>query len=95
MVLRLGTSISNWIVPLEALERFSCPPNTKQDPAPFKHLTWPTPETGALDIRLRIKLVRDGKESPLGSSNLKYMYWTPYQQLVCYISEIPKSRYIG
>jgi fumarylacetoacetase len=91
----LGTSISNWIVPIEALERFSCPPNTKQDPAPFKHLTWPTPETGALDVKLRIKLVRDGKESLLGSSNLKYMYWTPYQQLVCDISEIPKSRYIG
>ena len=25
--------------------------------------------------------MRDGKEHVLGSSNLKYMYWTPYQQL--------------
>ncbi|KAK4555026.1 hypothetical protein LTR86_007792 [Recurvomyces mirabilis] len=76
-----GTSISNWIVPMEALEPFACEPNTKQDPAPFEHLKWPSPKDGALDIKLRIKLVRDGKESVLGTSNLKYLYWTPYQQL--------------
>lgn len=76
-----GTAISNWIVPIEALEAFSCPPNTKQDPPPFEHLTWPSPKDAALDVKLRIKLVRDGKESTLGTSNLKYMYWTPYQQL--------------
>ncbi|KAK5172068.1 uncharacterized protein LTR77_003705 [Saxophila tyrrhenica] len=76
-----GTSISNWITPMEALEPFSCPPNTKQDPPPFKHLTWPTPEDAALNVRLRIKLIRDGQEKTVGRSNLKYMYWTPYQQL--------------
>lgn len=66
---------------MEALEVFSCPPNTKQNPAPFKHLTWPDSNTGALDVKLRIKLVRDGKETVTGTSNLRYMYWTPYQQL--------------
>lgn len=66
---------------MEALEPFSCPPNTKQDPAPFKHLTWPKPSDGALDIKLRIKHIRNGKEIVAGTSNLKYMYWTPYQQL--------------
>lgn len=66
---------------MEALEPFSCPVNTKQDPPPFEHLTWPTPNDAALDIKLKIKLVRDGKENDLGTSNLKYMYWTPYQQL--------------
>ncbi|KAK3719530.1 hypothetical protein LTR37_004388 [Vermiconidia calcicola] len=76
-----GTTISNWIVPMEALEPFSCAPNTKQDPPPFEHLTWPEPKEGALDVKLRIKLVRDGKGTILGKSNLKYMYWTPYQQL--------------
>ena len=76
-----GTSISNWIVPMEALQPYSCAPNTKQDPAPFEHLTYPKAEEGAIDIKLRIKLVRDGKESVLGTSNLKYLYWTPYQQL--------------
>ncbi|TKA23908.1 hypothetical protein B0A54_17831 [Friedmanniomyces endolithicus] len=77
-----GTSISNWIVPMEALEPYSCPPNTKQNPPPFEHLSWPgAKDDGALNIKLRIKLVRDGKESVLGTSNLKYLYWTPYQQL--------------
>jgi fumarylacetoacetase len=66
---------------MEALEPFSCPPNTKQDPPPFEHLTWPTTENGALDVKLSIKLLRDGKETKLATSNLKYMYWTPYQQL--------------
>lgn len=77
----LGTSIGNWIVPMEALDPFSCAPNTKQDPAPFPHLTWPDDKVGALDIKLRIRLVRGGREYVLGSSNLKYLYWTPYQQL--------------
>lgn len=77
----LGTSISNWVVPLEALNPFSCAPNTKQDPPPFSHLTWPGEENGALDIKLRVRLVRNGKEHVLGTSNLKYLYWTPYQQL--------------
>lgn len=66
---------------MEALEPHSCAPNTKQDPAPFEHLSWPHPKDGALDVRLRIKLVRNGQEHVLGTSNLKYMYWTPYQQL--------------
>lgn len=68
-------------MPIEALEPFSCQPNTKQDPPPFKHLAWPTPEDGALDVKLRIRLVREGQTTQLGTSNLKYMYWTPYQQL--------------
>ncbi|KAK5132099.1 hypothetical protein LTR08_000349 [Meristemomyces frigidus] len=76
-----GTSISNWIVPMEALEPYACAPNTTQDPAAFEHLTFPKAEEGALDIKLRVKLVRDGKESVLATSNLNYLYWTPYQQL--------------
>lgn len=76
-----GTSISNWIVPMEALSPFACSPNTTQDPKPFPHLSWPNPSTGALDIKLKITLLRAGKTHPLSTSNLKYMYWTPYQQL--------------
>jgi fumarylacetoacetase len=77
-----GTSISNWVVPIEALEPFSCAPHLDQNPKPFEHLTWPTgKDDGALDIKLKIKLVRDGEEHTLGTSNLKYLYWTPFQQL--------------
>ncbi|KAF1988010.1 fumarylacetoacetate hydrolase [Aulographum hederae CBS 113979] len=76
-----GTSISNWIVPMEALEPYSCSPKNVQDPPPFEHLTWPGKADGALDIKLSIKLVRNGKTHELSKSNLKYLYWTPYQQL--------------
>ncbi|KAK4508624.1 hypothetical protein PRZ48_002363 [Zasmidium cellare] len=75
-----GTSISNWIVPIEALEPFSTAPHLAQDPKPFGHLTYPDGK-GALDVKLRVKLVRAGRESILSTSNLKYLYWTPYQQL--------------
>lgn len=81
-----GTSISNWIVPMEALEKYPSAPQIKQDPPPFPHLTYPREEEAALDIKLRIKLVRDGKETVLGTSNLKYLYWTPYQQLAHHAS---------
>lgn len=66
---------------MEALEPFSCAPNTSQNPPPFPHLTWPERTSGALDVKLRITLIRAGKTHALSTSNLKYMYWTPYQQL--------------
>ncbi|EME48928.1 hypothetical protein DOTSEDRAFT_19422 [Dothistroma septosporum NZE10] len=77
----MGTSISNWITPIEALEQFSTSPHLKQDPPPFEHLTWPGSNDGALDIKLQVKLVRGDKEHIISHSNLKYLYWTPYQQL--------------
>lgn len=66
---------------MEALEPFACDPNTQQDPKPFPHLTWPSAGDGAIDVKLKITLIRNGKQHALSSSNLKYMYWTPYQQL--------------
>ena len=76
-----GTSISNWIVPTEALEPFACPVNTKQDPPPFPHLTWPSPNDATFDIKLRVTLLRHGRSSGISTSNLRYMYWCPVQQL--------------
>jgi fumarylacetoacetase len=66
---------------MEALEPSACDPNTAQDPKPFPHLAWKSSGDGALDVKLKITLVRNGKKHALSSSNLKYMYWTPYQQL--------------
>jgi len=68
-------------VPIEALEPFGCEPHLEQEPKPFDHLSWSGAGDAALDIKLRVKLVRDGVETVLGTSNLKYLYWTPYQQL--------------
>lgn len=66
---------------MEALERFACAPSHEQDPKPFEHLAWPGEGDGALDVKLRVLLRREGKETVLGTSNLRYLYWQPFQQL--------------
>ncbi|KAH8594882.1 hypothetical protein B0O99DRAFT_623859 [Bisporella sp. PMI_857] len=81
-----GTSISTWIVTMDALEAFRCSPKTKQDPPPFPHLEWPRSESGTIDIKLRVVLVRKNKTFVLGTSNLKYLYWTPFQQITHHAS---------
>lgn len=52
-----GTSISNWVITMDALEPFSCNPKTVQDPVPFDHLRWKSEGDGALDIKLRVTLI--------------------------------------
>jgi len=54
-----GTSISPWVVTLEALESFSCAPKTKQDPPPFEHLKWKDNSNGALDVKLSVELISE------------------------------------
>ncbi|KAH7133861.1 hypothetical protein EDB81DRAFT_727357, partial [Dactylonectria macrodidyma] len=80
-----GTSISPWVVTMDALEAFKCPPKTKQDPAPFDHVKWPG-QDGTFDIKLSVELIRNGKKISLGTSNLRYLYWTPFQQLTHHAS---------
>ena len=82
-----ATSISSWVVTMEALEAFSTAPKTKQDPPPFEHLAWKGDgNDGALDVKLSVTLWRKGKKYELATSNLRYLYWTPYQQLAHHAS---------
>ncbi|KAH9216318.1 putative fumarylacetoacetate hydrolase [Leptodontidium sp. 2 PMI_412] len=81
-----ATSISTWVVTMDALSPFRCSPKTEQDPSPFAHLTWPRKEDGAIDVSLRVTLLRRGKSYVLGTSNLKYLYWTPFQQITHHAS---------
>jgi fumarylacetoacetase len=74
-----ATSISPWIVPLEALEphRVPAPP---QDPEPLDYLR--TDEDWALDIALEVALVPDGgEETVISRTNASLLYWTAPQQL--------------
>jgi fumarylacetoacetase len=74
-----ATSISPWIVPLEALEphRVAAP---AQDPEPLPYLR--TDENWALDIALEIALAPDGgEESVVARTNASGLYWTVPQQL--------------
>ncbi|KAF5529622.1 fumarylacetoacetate hydrolase [Fusarium mexicanum] len=80
-----GTSISPWIVTLEALKPFQCAPKWEQKPPPFDHLRW-TNHHGTYDIKLEVELNRNGESFSLGTSNLRYLYWTPFQQLAHHAS---------
>lgn len=74
------TTISPWIVTMEALEEFKTD-NFKQDPAPLKYLQHDIKYN--FDIHLNASIY--GPKSPqthvICNSNYKYMYWTPLQQL--------------
>lgn len=75
-----GTSISPWVVTMDALEPFLCE-GPVQDPEPLPYLK--TEGAQAYDIELEVWL-RAGDAEPLKicTSNLKYMYWNVVQQLV-------------
>jgi len=74
-----GTTISPWIVTLEALEPFRVN-GPAQDPLPLNYLRLPNPS--AFDIQLEVHLTTS-KDGPflISKSNLKYMYWSMTQQL--------------
>jgi fumarylacetoacetase len=74
------TSISPWVVPLEALEPFRCP-GPAQDPTPLPYLRAPGP--GAFDIHLEVLLQTAKMTQParISASNFRYLYWSMAQQL--------------
>lgn len=75
-----GTTISPWIITLEALEPFRCA-SAKQDPTPLPYLQSTGP--GSYDIQLEVNLKAEGLDAPhrLCKSNFQYMYWDMRQQL--------------
>ncbi|HWD40132.1 MAG TPA: fumarylacetoacetase [Fimbriimonas sp.] len=75
-----ATSISPWIVLLDALEPFRCQGET-QDPAPLSHLA--LQGQAHYDIRLEVSLQSQKMTRPqvISRSNAKHLYWTFVQQL--------------
>ncbi|XP_061451257.1 fumarylacetoacetase [Rhineura floridana] len=75
-----GTTISPWVVTMEALMPFVLP-NPIQDPRPLPYLCDDQPYT--FDINLFVGIKGDGMSKPANicRSNFKYMYWTMKQQL--------------
>jgi fumarylacetoacetase len=75
-----GTSISPWVVTLEALEPFRTA-GPVQDPAPFPYLR--STGAGAFDIHLEVSLQGENMAAPqrITVSNFKYLYWSMAQQL--------------
>jgi fumarylacetoacetase len=75
-----ATSISPWVVTLEALEPFRCG-GPAQAPVPLPYLRESGPS--AYDIRLEVTLetLRTGEPAPIAVSNFKHLYWSMAQQL--------------
>lgn len=79
-----ATSISPWIVTLDALEPFRAK-GPKQTPTPLPYLQ--TKGKHAFDISLEVSLTpENGTEQLVSKSNFKYMYWSMAQQLAHHTS---------
>ena len=76
-----GTSISPWVVTMEALEPFRCAGPAQDDPEPLDYLK--NPGNCAYDIPLEVLLQTERMDAPetIATSNFKYMYWSICQQL--------------
>lgn len=74
-----ASSISPWIVTLEALEPFRVA-GPRQEPEVLPYLQYKTDH--AFDIKLEVLIQPEGlKATKVCSSNFKYMYWNITQQL--------------
>jgi fumarylacetoacetase len=76
-----ATTISPWVVTLEALEPFRVQ-GPHQEPKPLEYLQDSTPS--AYDIHLTAAIQSEKMTSPqvISNTNFKYMYWSMKQQLV-------------
>ncbi|XP_034524769.1 fumarylacetoacetase [Ailuropoda melanoleuca] len=80
-----GTTISPWVVPMEALMPFAVP-NPEQDPKPLPYLRHDRPYTFDINLSVTLKgtvveLEGVSMARTVGKQNSKYMYWTILQQL--------------
>jgi fumarylacetoacetase len=75
-----ATTISPWIITLEALEPFRCE-LPKQDPEPLKYLSDPKLQSWDIPINVSIKSKNQTEENIVSTTNYKYMYWTVKQQI--------------
>ncbi len=75
-----ATSISPWVVTLDALEPFRCA-GPAQDPAPLPYLA--SPGQGAFDIKLEtwLKTPTMQEAHRIGGGNFNTLYWSMVQQL--------------
>ena len=79
-----ASTISPWIITMDALEPFICngqPQGTNGDPEPLQYLKQSYP--GAFDIKLSasLKPKSDSNYTTICNTNFKNMYWSVFQQL--------------
>ena len=75
-----ATSISPWVVPLDALMPFRLPP-PQQDPLPLDYLRWNDDFTLDMELRVVLTPAESDTEETITTSNFRHLYWTMAQQL--------------
>ncbi len=79
-----ATSISPWVVTLDALAPFRCPAQT-QEPTPLPYLQIKN-ETFDIQLELSLQTEKGKRPYPLVHSNYKHLYWSIAQQLAHHTS---------
>ncbi|ALM50440.1 fumarylacetoacetase [Flavobacterium psychrophilum] len=75
-----ASSVSPWIVTLDALEPFRTEGPSQNEPQPLEYLR--QEGAHAFDIKLQVAIEPEGEvETVVSNSNFKYMYWSMAQQL--------------
>ncbi|GAB6028856.1 hypothetical protein CHUAL_004658 [Chamberlinius hualienensis] len=77
----VGTTISPWIVTMEALKPFICD-NYVQDPVPLPYLRHSDPYSFNINLEVALKGETMSEPITISKSNSKHLYWTMKQQLV-------------
>jgi fumarylacetoacetase len=80
-----GTSISPWVVTLDALEPF-CVPGPVQDPAPLPYLQTTGPQVYDIHLEVTLQTAQMDKPHRICASNAKHLYWNICQQLAHHTS---------
>lgn len=75
-----ATTISPWIVTMEALEEFKTD-NFKQDPTPLKYLLHDSKYNFDINLNASIRFSGSEQSHLICNTNYKYLYWTPLQQV--------------
>lgn len=74
----LGTTVSPWIVTLDALERFRVSGENKQEGV----ATYiQDPSSSTFDISMNVEIITDSGATTTGSSNVQTLYWSPRQMI--------------
>ncbi|KAI1438528.1 fumarylacetoacetase [Xylaria sp. CBS 124048] len=69
-----GTSISPWVVTLEALEPFKVPPPHREQPVPG--FLQDQKEKSSYNITLEAEILSEGVTTKICKANVSWMYWT-------------------
>lgn len=75
-----ATTISPWVVTMEALEKFKTD-NVKQDPSPLNYLMHDIKYNFDISLNASVRFPGSQLIHSICNTNYKYLYWTPLQQI--------------